>query len=101
MYFPEISSRGGVVTTNFTSIQNILLSNCMSQDDVTNLDSMVEEAVETTYQEREKNKRKKQEKLKSSKKASNTERQQKYRNSIKNKRTVAFVKGKGCVVVCF
>ena len=53
MSFPEISSRGGIATTNSISIQNILLSNHMSQDGVANLDSMVEAAIEASSQERE------------------------------------------------
>ena len=63
MSFSEINSRGGIATTNSTRIQNILLSYHISQDDVANLVSMVEAAVEASSQEREDSKRNKHEKL--------------------------------------
>ena len=57
MSFSEISSRGGITTTNFTCIQNILLSNYMSQYDLANIDSMLQAAVDTTSKEREEKER--------------------------------------------
>ena len=97
MSVPEIGIRGGIAATNSTSIQNISLSNFMSQDDVARLDSMIETAIEATSQETEENKTKKQEQLEASRKKTLRKGQQKYRNSIKNKRTFTFVKEKGCV----
>ena len=70
--FPEISSRGGIATTNSTSIQNILLSNCMSQDDPANMDSILEASIEDTSQERRYNKRKREDELKFSGKSTKT-----------------------------
>ena len=68
MSFPEIGIRSGIAATNSTSIQNISLSNFMSQDDVARLDSMIETAIEATSQETEENKTKKQEQLEASRK---------------------------------
>ena len=97
MSFPEISSRGGLATTNSTSINNIRFGRCMGQDDVANLDSMVEAVVEAITQQREENKRKKKEEQEAFRKERERNKKQKYRKSIKNKRTFLFVKREGCV----
>ena len=57
---------------------------------------MLETAIEDNCQEKDENKRKGEEELKASKKASSNK-LKKYRNSIKIKRTFIFLKGKRCV----
>ena len=99
MSFPEISSRYGITATDSTSIKNILLSFSISQDNIANLDSMVEAAVETTSQKMEENKKKKEQQIEASKKDSTHKNKIKYMKSIKNKRNFTFVRGKDCVPV--
>ena len=63
----------------------------MIQDEVLNLDNMIVAAREATREEREENRRKKQEQAETSTKESNCKHQERWRNSIKDRKNYTYV----------